>query len=451
MRPFAVLLSCWLALPAFAGSAVQILSRDCTVDGKVWTSSGLAFRDAGHTYAIGSASRVWRTDDRCQSIGYAGQTYPAHLVRADWGSDLALFEIATPLDVPQLAALKPATSGAVVLNVAAETLTGGRILTRFSRRHNLAAIGNAIELQGITIPIELVGAGAFNTDGGWVGLVSHGYIETIAGTTSRVRDWDEAAKQENHLVVVPASAILDWIRKAPSAAFETRLSDQRDGTPRVFGRGLALTLDCPYAPIGDGHGGPIGGSDGIGIGGDGFSSPACEAAVVTETSTARDGATASEQELLGGLTQGGEARARFFVRKAVTGEWQRTSFGSLGELVRGLEDPSLILIEKAPTTQVNAQLQAIGARLAELAQDSFRELLADGHYIPEEIGLLRKVYLAGRMLDSERALLLTADELRVLADPNGVNHWAWYNYSLATQHDRAVEEQAKLRQAADLL
>ena len=158
----------------------------------------------------------------------------------------------------------------------------GNILLQQSRRHSIPNLATCLEWksnQGI-LPAQVLGAPLWNV-GSWVGLVSHQYMEQPKGRPLQVFPWNlQSNESHDHLVVIPKDAILRWIDAQLAQILEPVIwpaEKQLQGVATWIAGDYQFSADCPSATgtPASGHY-PIGGHDGIGIGGGDLQQASCK-------------------------------------------------------------------------------------------------------------------------------------------------------------------------------
>lgn len=291
MRSFSLLVAGLLLLsPAFSfGSpgSVLVRSRVCGTSSEI-SSSGVLVLFGGKNYVLTSAWGVLEEETGiCHEVVESGVTHPATLATLDAGVGFALLEtpsLGATLDLSQLTSPLPSapdleTRGFSATG-AAETKQG-RIVASKSTRHHLAGLAYAFELLSDRMPNSFVGAPVYGKT--LEGIVSGQWLEVVAGSYARIREWSTASQETpNHFFVIPASLI----RQSLQAGFQKRATFQpysvklKDRAVIFAGKYKWESL-CPAGagkPPLDGVG-PIGGGDGVGVGGSMKGAETCTAKV----------------------------------------------------------------------------------------------------------------------------------------------------------------------------
>jgi hypothetical protein len=244
-------------------------------------STGFIFSHNGKTFVLASSEFVLNGDSYCHSVSLPSQaTSKLKLLRYDWSTGLALLSggvelnaVATPLVVAKQKILE---------RVSWRTNAAGTVVAAQSQRHHYPGITLTFEIKSSGASRETVGSALTNAKGEIVGFLGNFFIEEIPGKTSRVSRWTMASKDLSpNLVAIPADIVVQWLTKVNSAGWTPMAQiipdDQLKGVRRIHFGNLFFTEDCPPpdSEIGSDPDYPIGGNEGIGIGGDSSSMPGC--------------------------------------------------------------------------------------------------------------------------------------------------------------------------------
>lgn len=443
---------------------VRTALKSCGGDSTLRESTGILFREGGRTFAMTSYFlSLGEVGPHCIQVTFKGKKYPAQIAASDWSRDLILLELpALSEELPLLAELTQATSSEKVFLTALPrgkdypSVSEFALLTAKSTRFSIPTYTNAIELQGTELDSGAVGGFVSDGAGHWVGMVSREYLKLTPGSATHPTEWTGISGEEaNHLIVLPAQSLSSWaLGKIHGFSKENPLAVESvtEKGKSLFSSGpLRFGLVCPSPDDPESPLGPIGGSEGVGIGGESNSIPFCKANLTLESLTQTPWPFPARlpwvNSLLPSLNGSGKFRVRYFVQRKSTGQLVRVPFWTIGGLFRGFSNPALTSITWHDTNSIPAELTPQWKRIRGLAKqglpivmDLYKvEIFSAG--VPS---LLREVYFQLQVLSSEEAPQISMKrDLAPLAGEKGPHQWEWQILSKAG-HGGEVSELLKI-------
>lgn len=258
-------------------SAVLVRATFCGTKTGI-TSSGVPVLFRGKHYVLTSQWGVFEeTSGVCHEVvdPITRRAHEATLVGLDWGIGFAL------LEAPAIPAIVDLESVTGLLPSAADLETHGfskvgdlekkqgRVIASKSTRHHLAALPYSYEVISDRVTSSFVGAPVYGTS--LDGIVSSQWIEVVAGSRARIHEWrTKSDAAVNHLIVIPVGLIRESLKRGlPKRATYQTASDKLENRSRLHVGKHLWEILCPQGagePPPDGIG-PIGGADGVGVGG----------------------------------------------------------------------------------------------------------------------------------------------------------------------------------------
>lgn len=288
------------AVPSYgfepADATVKIYSGLCNGDRDQFRGSGLAFLHEKSVFILTSehvvlhanqassqpiCSRIWN-----QSLGDKS----ASLVQADWGTGLALLKMTDPITnistLPLLGDLavgmsqsgeSAATFGYPFLSQSLFMGKDGVVLNAASDRAFIPMLQTVVELSSSHGEFGMSGGPIFSgLNQQFIGVLSHQFVEYVAGGSSRVGEYQMSAKAD-HVFAISQRDTVSWLQKILERPEMTAPSFVRDASLQlanindvVFSSGLEFKLIAGKdlgSQIGGAEGHGIGGAEGHGIGG----------------------------------------------------------------------------------------------------------------------------------------------------------------------------------------
>lgn len=449
---FFVLAACAASDPSTGTSAIssahvaRLSVGTCGSDGlpadPVTRSSGLMFTDQSRVFVVTSEAFAFENEAKpCIAVERAGGKWSATRVAVDWGRGLALVEAvgASAAGLPTKSALageaipdaaKLLVAGYPLKSDALRTDENGVWLTGDSLRHGIALLDRVGEVQGAFVDSGMVGGGIWRKEGGFVGMLAHQYLKIVPGGKSRVLDWDgKAGHWERHLVAIRAGELFAWLEKAlggdPIGALSPLTRNPKDPS-KVGAGGVDFALDCPEGSGGGDGGGPVGGADGVGVGGDGSGTAFCKVKLSESVSTVawpleeqRPWITSMKEAL-----KQGSVETVFFIQRTAR-LMERVPLYTLGDFVKKLRLPlltpvTIVPAEAHPPSEIRERLLLKGKDVSEGGK-TFAKWL-DSSWVGE---LLRETYFLLRTLESDEWSKLSAGDWHQLADKEGRFKQSW--------------------------
>jgi len=250
--------------------------------------SGLLIHHGAKTYVVTSSwaqMSAATPGPRCEKVWSENGEVRITPIATDHVAGLALYEVLDGIGVLPSPSPEPENEAASIwiLQGQGPRARDGAIVINGSRRHQLPRWDRVLEWQGVAVSPEVIGAGVWKNKK-WLGLVSHQYLELVPGAKTKIHRWDlAAARPQNHLVLISSADIEAWMQTQLAHPQEPVLwaaEDQRRGVDRWSVGDLLVTAKCPEAADPNPGGQyPIGGNDGVGIGGDSIENKACRMSV----------------------------------------------------------------------------------------------------------------------------------------------------------------------------
>jgi len=276
------LLSLLLSTASALSPVVRVDLSACHMPGAA-VFSGVLLADQGKNFVVTSSwaqfSSQWQ-GPRCEKIWSEQGELSVRPVVTDHLAGLALYEVQSL--VQGLTAPAGTADATQVWMLGGQGLVSfqGDIVITGSRRHHIPLWDRTLEWLGEPVSAGALGAGVWS-NGQWQGIVSHEYLELVPGAKTRTLRWNlKKATSQDHLIVVSAKDVLSWVQKQKARLEESvlwRVEDQRAGLDRWIVGDLELTALCPdETDTNPGGQYPIGGNDGVGIGGDSILNKACK-------------------------------------------------------------------------------------------------------------------------------------------------------------------------------
>lgn len=282
MKTLSFLISVALSSAAFSTSietVVKVHSFACDTKVGIETS-GVPITFRGKPYILTSQWGVLEESSNVCTEVFSrsrNEATPATLAYFDWASGTALLETKGTFDsvydfdtgtpsVPSGNDRKimgfPKGQGNLVS-------IRGRVTSAKSTRHHFAALPTVNELASEKIDSGMVGAPYYNN--GLQGIVSSLWIEIIPGAKARINEWKTAGtEQARQFMALPIELLQERFKTLSESritfqSMESKLGDRKD----FYTKGIHWKLNCPVLTTGEPPNtiGPIGGPDGVGIGG----------------------------------------------------------------------------------------------------------------------------------------------------------------------------------------
>lgn len=430
---------------------VKVESYPCSRDdkeGKTLSASGMLLTHEERVYVITSEAFVYHANDPfCHSIVAPGEAKSLRLLAADWGKGIAIFEAHDLAPKDGMLTLESLSGGPLdgervsvqgfpLRKTQLRVDEEGSVLLASSERHGIALLDRTAEVQGAFVDSGMAGGAVFHALGGVAGMISHQYLKMTLGSRTRPFDWDgKVGHWERHWVFVPGPVVKQYfedaiLKGANAPAFFRSPSDQQVGVVRVSSERTAFKIDCPTGDGGDVGDGPIGGADGVGVGGDG-TSPHCK--VVMGRAGGDEGVWPFEPRkkwkdgVAGEVAEGRNPEALFLVhRQTADGRLARETFRSLGEFFRLLKDRNLTpvtLVPKKPAVHGSkaARVREKGAEVSKVAK-----VINDFIPVPEGgLEFFRGTYFLLRVIESEEWEHVRQREVAILSDREGKHKSDW--------------------------
>ncbi len=352
------LASLLLLAASFASAAthVSIRSEDCATHAGL-TSSGVPVSFRGKTYVLTSSWGILEESTGvCHRIDDAGSEVSATLAALDWSLGFALLEapgLKASFDIDDF---KDAAPSAGDVEIHGPQVKTGRIVASKSTRHHLAGIAYTYEMLADRMPSTFAGAPVHGKT--LDGILSAQWIEIVAGSYSRIREYkSQGTETPNHFFVIP----MNLIRQSLQAGLPKRATFQ-SAAEKLNERAVLLAgkhkwqAFCPVnagLPPKDGVG-PIGGGDGVGVGGSMKGAETCTSRVSLQSEMALETPAlypAAFQAELDNVLKPGEALLLPFLNtRNVGGYLTRVAYFSMphffNELYKGKR--SWVLVPEVP-------------------------------------------------------------------------------------------------------
>jgi hypothetical protein len=373
-----------------ASDAVLVTSRSCGA-GAALETSGVPLLYRGQTYTLTSAWGVLEEESGiCHEVfdPTSGKTMPARLAALDWAAGFALLEtpgLAAEHDLDSFTSALPSAPQLDTVGFSAagsKELRKGRVVASKSTRHHLPALPYSYEVLSDRIDRGFIGAPVYGKT--LDGIVSGQWLELVAGTYSRIREWKTASNATpNHLFVIPMSLIRESLKAGlpKRVSFQPAASKLGDRLSIFIGK-HKWEVTCPVGagePPLDGIG-PIGGGEGVGVGGSMKGTETCtsrveaQSAVPLETPSYFPAAFTADLEK---HLPSGPLRLPFLTSRNAGGHFARVPFFTaphfFNELARGKRQWVLLAESPAPLTGATPyeNLALENAKLKSLLVDSY--------------------------------------------------------------------------------
>jgi len=436
--------------------SARLVSGDCS--GFTLKGSGLLFQTGGKSYLVTSQWNITeRSGKTCHSVSFGHHgAEKADLLRADWGSGLALLSV-SGLPTKGLIRLEdfsdsiPDESTAVEITQDGNPAQAALVIRNQSHRHHIPFQSTVLEVQGAAVSGEAVGSvvRAHSDPSQFIGIVSNQFLSPMAGGATETGEWKRnQSLTHDDLLVIPAVEVKKWITQVlahPSdPAHFYQSDDAKLGIEDSVTSGeLKVTTDCqassdssptsPSSPDDDGMGGaPVGGSDGVGVGGSNGHPGRCLAQLwlqspaisVFPTSLA----ASFYSDAVNGLKQGNQFQVPYFIGRNDKGIWETLGFSSSSEFFQNLN-----LAKYSPLVEKTM------ARTPETGTASFLELrekslemmtLADDLRFKWGTPFLENAYLTGRILRSENWKEVNGADLGWLLAPHPGIEEGWISLQM---------------------
>jgi hypothetical protein len=323
--------------PAFAeerltvaeAAVVKVYSFQCNNQRSDFRGSGTLFKRSAddHSLYVLTSEHVLLSGNEadanvCHKVSYQSRggasdgtwlDAKAELIATDWQSGLALLKLSDPQSIDletiqtyrELIATVPTKPEINVVGLPYGSTDGlvrsvGTLVAEQSFRHLMPNKAPVFEVDRAAGEFGMSGGPAFDTDGKFVGLLSHQFIVTRPGGAAGVGVVSEGsqASQDNRLLLIRGTDVVNWLDRALGSDFQPgfvrSVTDQLKGREVVYVGNLKFSAqpvdrECTTskpvqsqpgtAPVGGdpvGIGGDpvgIGGGDPVGIGGVGQSLP----------------------------------------------------------------------------------------------------------------------------------------------------------------------------------
>jgi hypothetical protein len=373
---------------------VKTTSHLCGSDQGRFVGSGILFRAAGGVFALTSEHVVLHGNlEICVEVANEVGNWKAELVRADWGRGLALLKILDEVreELPTLDDFRAPVAAADEMvsvlgfpfSLATRPKSEGKVFVPTSRRALIPLVPEVTEILGGHVEYGMRGGAVVATGTrAFVGLISHQALKPVAGKPSRVVDLSKEEASADDFFVIPAPTVSAWLGSLEVGP----VSFMRDPVEQLEGKRDAVFTNGLRWEIEKGRPGtPVGGSGGVGIGGDGRGEGG-SSGPVTRVVFSADGAghkalwsEPTRQKWLDQVAKrvaGGEKIwVSFFLRYGSSRkEASRVSFASLAEFVSLLRNPEL-----RPATYVEREGRddmEVGKKLVMLGKEIVSDLNA---------------------------------------------------------------------------
>lgn len=407
--------------------------------------TGTVFQKEGRAFILSSDG----TSQLAPSISFEdGKTYKTEVLLDDWAFGLSLLEVKMGEGIENLPTLEELLSGNAqkgegelkgYLQSESKFHTSSvEVLQVLGKRHTLPWIKNTLEVKGVGKDLSLQGA-ALISQNGFQGLVSRQYLKLIPGSSTRVFDWKDKdlSSQTIYYLVIPNHEIKEWVTSV--------LSSQKTAssfTPKGSSSGdLQFSMQCPPEPEGPtSQPKPIGGADGVGIGGEGSWVPPCELEITSASKNASAWSYPHQQHWYDWAKEqtakGKKLKVLFFAyHEKGTHRLSRVPIYTLSEVALLLRNENYRPIG----VEVGAEVTDPSLKL--LREESSKLIrVAEGvysKYSDKSIGkFLSGLHMLGHILNSEEWKFVTTEDIRRFENQNGEYHAAWSNLSFAFQKEK---------------
>ncbi len=259
----------------FGGSASAqevVLTSGLCGPSTEFQTAGYLFSYKGREYVLGSSEFTLNSQEAsaCHRIHIGGQEIPVTLRVSDWESGFSLFSLTAPIaNVPELKVRSA--------KIAEKVMIGphlGRILANKSERHDFVSQSRVLEVGGADIDSRQVGTPLFSgADPTLIlGFVSSQYLEDAGAEGAKIRTWnDSSADVKKKVIGLTSESLLPWLEStlqgAPAFGLDALAQIEKKrvvtiGPLRFQEICEESTKDHPILDF------SVGGSDGVGIGGE---------------------------------------------------------------------------------------------------------------------------------------------------------------------------------------
>lgn len=436
-----------LAARGLANPSVAALeSRICgasTFETKA-TASVVSFN--GQRWVLTSAAAVAsdRGERTCNEMILAdGRRVPLTLVKQDFAYGLAALKLPDNVAVAArefrgaISAPDRADLIGVAKAVAQVQTNSVEILAQASSRHFIPRLKSVIETLGAPVDSGFMGATLADESGALLGVVSHQYLKIFPGSYTRPLRWRAAeSESSDHLVVIPAEAVKEWLSRIETREPMIWESSIAAGVMQIQSGDLKITEDCPPMDSSQSNGEyPIGGVDPVGIGGDSSNYRACR--IQVSLSPAADSRFAVPElqdwhdRMKAALAAGNRISLSYTAwrgSRAIEHSYFYSAESFFQEMFGKKSDHLIvesIARPQAPVAGLDPRFDAVRA-LADREAGLSRQIYVRNSFGDPNVGsLLRRIYLLSILIESEQKSLVTANDFRELMDKNGVYGKAW--------------------------
>lgn len=401
---------------AICGSASKVQARGTAID---WM---------GQTVVVTSSAAVVSelgANSCTDAVMANGLRVNLRLIRHDFAFGLALLE--DPSNILRGSTLNVRGEYPEPANLLGQTVD---LLSESSSRHFIPRQNRVIEVRGGLFGSSAVGAPLLGSANEVIGITSHQYLKIHPGSLTRPTSWSMGgAEKSDHLLVIPAQAIANWLDSASEAALWS-LSARS-----VKSGHLVFTEDCPPMNASDPAGDyPIGGGEPVGIGGDSSNYRACKIKVALDergdSKFASVGLQSWHDELVGKLKKGLSLEL-FFVIGRERSTLMRSYFYSaeslLKELVNLKKDNAVVVLAQNNGTTIGLDpkldsSRAIAARLTESA----RRIYLNYQFGDQKTSnLIRMIYFYSLLMQTEQWTQIRAEEFEEILRADGPYKKSW--------------------------
>jgi hypothetical protein len=418
---------------SFAAPVVGVLES-----GNLRTSA-LVFCENNRIYALASDSGLSESE-AVVALAEPARRMKFNRIAEDWGLGLLLLQLEES-SPDFLSARLPSLASEIKSGMKAQILSASRsyssnLIATQSDRHAFPSLKRGYEMYGDEIPFEAVGSPLLSADGSWIGIATHQALVLSPGKPTLLLERDATSLPSRHWIALPASVAASWVRDRLAGGSSSYL---RIGSKQVQAGALLFTEDCPpkeredSSPIRGEY--PIGGVDAAGIGGSYSTDKVCklrlEKAPRPAISFAFERLKPWHDRMLNAIERGLKVEIWYSVQRELgTGNLDRWTLGSLREFFRDLQNPELepVTIVRNPQSSrvgLDPSRQALRNAASEMIRLALRRWDERVPLTTDAVGLLTRIYFMARVLESEAFALVTAEDLRRLADRKGPDYTAW--------------------------
>lgn len=470
-----------LACVGFCGLAsadpvvVKTLSHETSASpDKAVVGSGLAFERAGQIYVVLSERAQLAGDASAfrQSVAVGSKTFGAEIVATDWSRGIALWRVAAGSDLQVSGDLfAPAQPGfpkskVQVTGVPKDDLnpmtqpmglSPPLVISASSDRHAYFGLNTVLEVIQVKVDSGYAGGLVRASDGQWLGLVSSQYLQLMGAKPTQLFEWDAGHVNQvaNHVVVIPAQDVVNFVTAALSGTFQpVALQSGRDrvsGKSRVTVGALEFQEICPPAAAPAPMDGtfPIGGSEGIGIGGSYTMGRKCRLAVSLAGTPVSGFVTGPLAELQAALQPKLSAQKLAhseiwyrMKRDAMTQVLEGASFGGVPEFLRDLvkdRGRGVWLATAEGATESGLDPAAADLRVrARAVETAALATLADGVMTGENRDHIGQIHFLAKVLTSESWSTVVRSDVERLLDDKSVFKLSWGTLLPFSPHAKAL-------------